>query len=232
MKKCSVILLAGGVGARMGTSMPKQFLQINNKIIARYSFDLLTDMPEIAEIIVVCAPPYRHLFETSQTKVAIKFALPGERRQDSVYHGFQLVSSHTELVVIHDAARPLISVEIVRRVAEAAHRYGAATAGVPVKFTIKESDGVSFVKKTPDRSRLWEIQTPQALKPDLLKQGFKKATEDGVTVTDDVALAELLQHKVKIVQGCYTNLKVTTPDDLILTQQLLNARKETSVAKG
>ncbi len=212
--RVSVILLAGGTGTRMGTKIPKQFLPLNDKIVARHSYDLFASMPEVAEIIVVCHPEYQHLFNA-------KCVLPGQRRQDSVYNGFQAITSKVDLVCIHDSARPLVSEPLVRRVCDAGLKHGAATVGVPVKFTIKENDGRDFVRSTPDRSTLWEIQTPQAIKPELLQKGFDYVQQNGLTITDDVSLVELLNIPVKLVEGDDDNLKITTQQDFLLAAQLI-----------
>lgn len=210
----SAILLAGGVGARMQMPIPKQFLFIKGKPIALYSYQLFLEMPEIDEIVVVCAPEYRTIFETASATKKITFAFPGERRQDSVYNGFRAMQMPSDFVCIHDAARPLIRASLVQKVLNAAQEHGAATAGLPLKFSIKEHDGTEFVKFTHDRSRFWEIQTPQAINTSLLAEGFKHIAAHNLTVTDDVSIIESLQLPVKLVQGCSMNIKITTPEDL------------------
>lgn len=215
----SVILLAGGIGTRMQAEMPKQFLVLHQKPIARHSFDLFLEMPEINEIIVVCDPQYRHHFQSNQDK-RIAFAMPGSRRQDSVYNGLQEVSNLDSLICIHDSARPLIDRQLVMRVLHAADEIGAATVGMPVKFTIKESDGNDFVSHTPDRSLLWEIQTPQVIQHSLLKKAFAYAIEKNITVTDDASLVELINAKVKLIPGTHSNLKITAPEDLSIASEL------------
>ncbi len=217
----TVVLLAGGTGARMNASIPKQYLQIQSKPIARYSFDVFLNIPEVAEIIVVCDPSYRQYFHGDRAKPAIHFALPGERRQDSVWNGFQCRSPGTRFVCIHDSARPMIDESIVHRVLEAARTHGAATVGMPVKFTVKESYDNRLVKHTPDRQKIWEIQTPQVIRSDLLAKGFAFAQENNLTVTDDVSLVELFGHPVKLVEGSHTNLKITTPEDLLIAECLI-----------
>lgn len=217
--KVSAILVAGGTGTRMQADMSKQYLQLEHKPIARHSFDVLLAMPEVMQMIVVCNPLYRKHFLLEKR---VDFALPGERRQDSVYNGLQLVSNDADLVCIHDSVRPLITEPLVRRVLEAAAQHGAATAGMPLKFTVKETvKGSSLVASTPDRSLLWEIQTPQVIRPDLLKQGFSKARAEGLNVTDDVSLVELLGHPVTIIEGSYANLKITTHEDLAIAKSLI-----------
>lgn len=220
-KKVSVIIVAGGIGSRMKTTTPKQFLMLQDKPVINHCLDLFMTMDEVFEIVVVCAPQYHHMFKSVNPDIRLVCALPGPRRQDSVYNGLQSLTLGCRLVCIHDAVRPCITQDLVRRVLQAALEHGAATSGIPVKCTIKESDGQHFVRHTPDRSRLWEIQTPQAIQLDLLQQGFLKLQENGVTVTDDVSIVELLNLPVKLVEGCYTNLKITTLEDLTLAEHLL-----------
>ena len=219
----SAIILAGGLGTRMQTAEPKQFSYLGPKPIARYSFDLFLAMSEITEIVVVCAPAYRNLFTATNTLKRICFALPGERRQDSVSNGLNATDASNNMILIHDSARPFIDQDLVHRVLEAGYQHGAATVGMPVKFTIKESHSDNFVANTPDRSRIWEIQTPQVLHRAILVEGFRHAQENNITVTDDTSLAELVGKSVKLVEGSHTNLKITVPEDLVIAQHLLNS---------
>ncbi|XP_024169715.1 2-C-methyl-D-erythritol 4-phosphate cytidylyltransferase, chloroplastic [Rosa chinensis] len=223
-KSVSVILLAGGKGKRMGASMPKQYLPLLSQPIALYSFYTFSRMPQVKEIIVVCDPSYRDVFEDSKHKIhtELKFTLPGKERQDSVYSGLQAIDLTSELVCIHDSARPLVSSGDVEKVLKDGWLNGAAVLGVPVKATIKEANYESFVVRTLDRRTLWEMQTPQVIKPDLLKKGFELVNREGLEVTDDVSIVEHLPHPVYITEGSYTNIKVTTPDDLLLAERILS----------
>ncbi|KAI3408631.1 uncharacterized protein J3R85_020133 [Psidium guajava] len=220
----SVILLAGGKGKRMGASMPKQYLPLLGQPIALYSFYTFSRMREVKEIIVVCDPSYKDIFEDTKEKVQVdlKFTLPGKERQDSVYSGLQAVDSGSELVCIHDSARPLISRGDILKVLKDGWENGAAVLGVPVKATIKEANSESFVVRTLDRKTLWEMQTPQVIKPSLLKRGFELVKREDLEVTDDVSIVEHLRHPVYVTEGSYTNIKVTTPDDLLLAERILN----------
>lgn len=213
----AVILLAGGTGSRMQSEIPKQFLLLKDKPIVSYSFDVFTSMLQIAEIVVVCAAEYRHLFTLpARSSIVLTFALPGVRRQDSVYSGLCALKTHPSIVCVHDGARPFITVPIVENVLAVAQEHGAATVGMPVKFTVKECDAHNIVTRTPNRSHLWEIQTPQAIRIDWLKRGFEKALAQNITVTDDVSLVELIGLPVHVVEASYRNLKITTPEDLLL----------------
>ncbi len=218
----AVILLAGGVGSRMGSSMPKQYLPLRGKPVALWSFEVFCQLP-IQELVVVCREEYRPLFLEAaiNSTCRLHFAEPGEQRQDSVFNGLQKISKEIELVCVHDAARPLITKKIVENVLLHAHKAGAAAAGMPLKFTIKETAADGTILNTPDRSRFWEVQTPQAVRIELLKKGFAKAKELNAAVTDDLSLVELLQIPAKMVSGSYANLKITTPEDLHIAELLL-----------
>ncbi|XP_050124187.1 2-C-methyl-D-erythritol 4-phosphate cytidylyltransferase, chloroplastic-like isoform X1 [Malus sylvestris] len=223
-KSVSVILLAGGQGKRMGASLPKQYLPLLGQPIALYSFYTFSQMIEVKEIIVVCDPSYKDVFEDAKHKIQkeLKFTLPGKERQDSVYSGLQAIDLTSELVCIHDSARPLVASGDAAKVLKDGCLNGAAVLGVPVKATIKEANSESFVVKTLDRRTLWEMQTPQVIKPELLREGFELVNREGLEVTDDVSIVEHLKHPVYITQGSYTNIKVTTPDDLLLAERILS----------
>ncbi|XP_057834385.1 2-C-methyl-D-erythritol 4-phosphate cytidylyltransferase, chloroplastic isoform X2 [Cryptomeria japonica] len=220
----SVILLAGGRGKRMGASIPKQYLPLLGMPIALYSFFTFSRISKVKEIIAVCDSSYRDVFEDARKSVSVnlKFASPGKERQDSVYNGLQEIDPLVDLVCVHDSARPLVSPEDVEKVLQDAWVHGAAVLGVPVKATIKEANNDSFVVKTLDRQTLWEMQTPQVIKPDLLRKGFELVERENLEVTDDVSIVEYLKHPVYITQGSYTNIKVTTPDDLLVAERILN----------
>ncbi|MBS0272794.1 MAG: 2-C-methyl-D-erythritol 4-phosphate cytidylyltransferase [Proteobacteria bacterium] len=219
----SVVFLAGGTGTRMKSSVPKQYLCVHQKPLALYSFEVLASLPEIQDFVVVCEPQYESLFQGSAKakEVNLRFARPGLRRQDSVLNGIQDLQ-HNPLVCIHDSARPLIEHSVVRRVVQAAESWETAVVGVKVRSTIKICDGAQIVVDTPNRASLWEVQTPQVIRLDLLKEGFAHAQEHYLTVTDDVSLIEALGKPVKVVEGSYSNIKVTTPEDLICVENLMN----------
>ncbi len=219
----SAILLAGGKGLRMqGLSpLPKQYLSLEGQIVALYSFHILTSCPAISEVIVVCEPAYQSYFPAATT-----FAAPGNRRQDSVENGFAALSEKRGLVLIHDAARPFITRKLVETLICEATHHGAAIPALPVKQTIKQVEE-GFVKETLKRSSLYEVQTPQAIRADLLVSGLAYAKAEAITVSDDASLAELLGHRVKIVPGLETNIKITTPFDWVLAKTILYDQAQT-----
>lgn len=219
----SVILVAGGQGTRMGAPIPKQYLPLNGQPLILHSFSLFAEMPEVQEIIVVCEETYHSLFPCLEHP-RVLFAAPGSRRQDSVWNGLCKIAPESQLLCIHDSARPLLTAEDCRAVLEEGKRHGAAVLATPVKYTIKSSTPGGFVQRTLDRANLWDIQTPQVVKPEWLRAGFAKARALGdLAVTDDASLVELLGHPVKLVKGKDSNIKITTPTDLALAESLFSA---------
>eukprot|EP00884_Botryococcus_braunii_P010357 jgi/Botrbrau1/19322/Bobra.0073s0054.2 len=225
----TVVLLAGGVGKRMGAPIPKQYLELLGKPIATYSLATFAEMPEVGQIVIVCDPSYRPLFEAAckglRRVPKISWALPGAERQDSVFNGFQEMDAGAELVAIHDSARPLVLASDVRACFMDALQVGAAVLGVPVKPTIKEVGKDGRVVKTLQRSSLWEVQTPQVIRPPLLSQGFDLVKKENLEVTDDVSIIEALGLPVVVTSGSYTNIKVTTPDDMSVAERFLSESK-------
>ncbi|NGX43514.1 MAG: 2-C-methyl-D-erythritol 4-phosphate cytidylyltransferase [Chlamydiae bacterium] len=223
-KDISVIFLAGGVGSRFQSDTPKQFLPLGHSPVALHSFNIFCTLPNVSEIVVVCAPEYHEIFKRQQlsTSTSLKFASPGVRRQDSVFNGLQVMSGNTiSYTCIHDAARPLITAEQIHSVVNAAREHGAATIGMPVRYTVKEVDKDDFAANTPDRTNIWEIQTPQVIRTDWLKEGFDYVNKNNLTVTDDVSVVEQLNYPVKLVRGSHHNLKITVPEDLMLAEKIL-----------
>lgn len=212
----SLILLSGGKGTRMGSALPKQYLPLHGKPVALHSLDLFVHHPAIEEVIVVCALPYREIF----ADYPVRFAEPGKERQDSLYNGLQQLSHACEWVCVHDAARPLVTSEMITTLIAEGKKVGAACLGMPTKWTMKEADREEHVAQTLDRSKIWEIQTPQLVRRDLLEEGFAHAKAHGICVTDDVSIVEEIGHPVKLVRGSYKNIKITTPEDLIIAECL------------
>lgn len=213
----SAILLAGGQGVRMGAALPKQFLPLGDRRIALYSLEVLLQLDEVEEVIVVCAPEYRPFF----AQAPVKFALPGPQRQDSVMNGLREVKKSAEWVCVHDSARPFITQAMVEKLFRAGEQTGNATLAVPVKNTLKESSSAGMVKTTVDRSHIWEVQTPQLLKKEVMESGFALVHQNNLSVTDDVSLAELVGSPVKLVRGGYQNIKITTPEDLLFAEWII-----------
>lgn len=216
----SLIFLAGGQGVRMNTALPKQFQKVGGKEIALYSFEKFLAEETITEIVVVTHQEWRPLFEAKRK--GLLFAEPGTTRQESVKNGFlKLKAQEDKVVATHDSARPFISSELIEQVYQAAEAFGAAACALPISYTVKKADREGLVINTVDRSDLYEIQTPQALHYSLMEKGFDLVEKGGISVTDDVSLAEILGYAPKLVEGLKKNLKVTYPEDLSLVELYL-----------
>ena len=151
-----------------------------------------------------------------------KVVVGGSERQYSINNALQAVDVKSEIVLIHDAARPMIKVETINKLIKEVEKSSCAIVGVRVKDTIKIADENKVVSKTPNRDYLWSIQTPQGFKLDIIKTAYQRAQQEGFLGTDDASLVERLNIAVKVVEGEYTNLKVTTPEDLKIIESLLN----------
>jgi 2-C-methyl-D-erythritol 4-phosphate cytidylyltransferase len=216
----SAILLAGGVGSRFGSHIPKQFHPLGKKLVAHYSLELLLASPFIQEVVIVCHEMHREHF-SCYTSEKIRFAPSGKTRQLSVQEGCKRISPDASFVCIHDSARPLLRTLELHQVIEEGLQHEAATLAVPAKNTIKVVNAKGFVERTLDRSQLWEMQTPQVLSLSLLWDGMKQSEKEQLEATDDVFLAEICHHPVKIVPSQYRNLKITTQEDLVIAEALL-----------
>ncbi|HTY13712.1 MAG TPA: 2-C-methyl-D-erythritol 4-phosphate cytidylyltransferase [Candidatus Omnitrophota bacterium] len=213
--KVSVIIAAGGSGKRMGT--PKQFLPLCGRPLVEWTVRAFKAVKRIGQIILVVSGDDSVKAETFGVEVATS----GPERQDSVKNGLALVSLDCDIVLVHDGARPLITADIIEKAIDAADRYGAAVVGVPVKDTIKAVGDDSFIAGTADRSKLWAAQTPQAFKREIITRAYQNIK--GI-VTDDSKLAEQLGVKVKMIMGSYENIKITTPEDLMMAEAVLRSR--------
>lgn len=220
----SVIIAAGGNSTRMG-DINKLFAEISGVPVLAITISAFNSSKYIDEIIVVANEndivAAARLCETySFTKVK-KIIKGGDTRLLSVYNGVSEVSDNAEIVAIHDGARPFIADGIIKAAVDAAGQYGAAAPAVPVKDTIKKAaDG--FVSETPDRSRLFAIQTPQVFDAGLIKAALYNAVEKKLEVTDDCSAVEAIGGKVKLVEGSNDNIKITTPEDLVIGEAIFN----------
>lgn len=235
------VLLAGGTGSRMKANMPKQYLPLRGVPVLHHSLDLFLeklvdhcrsngDVSPPENVVLVMDPKYQPDYQPIVDRYPgrLEFANPGEERQGSVENGLkklvEMSNGKCKFVAVHDSARPLVTIEEVCNVIVDAKEHGAAVLGVPCKATIKESEDGSFVQRTIERSRLWEVHTPQVIRIENLLQGFKKVAEENLEVTDDVSIIEQLGEPVKLTKGEYTNLKITTPEDMDVAEAILEER--------
>ncbi len=223
--RTAVIVVAAGRSERFGSDTPKQFAFVRGRPLLFYSLHAFETTP-LVEAVVAVVPEGRQTFV--QREIVERFALRkvsaivagGERRQDSVWAGLGAAPPWCELVAVHDSARPLVNIEVVKAVLVTAERFGAAIPFLPVHDTIKEIEQ-GLVVRTLQRDRLVAVQTPQAFHYPLLLEAYRAAQEQGIVATDDAALVERLGHSVHVVQGDPRTIKVTTPHDLVLVEQWL-----------
>lgn len=226
-EKWGVVIVAAGRGTRMGTKESKQYLQLSDKPILVHTLELFQRMALVAEIALVIGGDdlercEQWVREYSLSKVT-SIVVGGKERQQSVMNGLQALSA--DWVMVHDGVRPLVSEAAVLACCTAARRSDAAVLAVPVKDTIKQVDEAGVIVSTPDRRSLWAIQTPQAFRRALLLECHERAMADGFLGTDDAMVVERTGAKVTIAEGEYTNIKITTPDDLPWAEFLLAKRR-------
>ncbi len=209
------IIPAAGLGRRFGTT--KQFQKIRGKPVLWWTLSSFEQSDQIAGVCLLLPEAEiesgRKLVEKSGFKKVSRILAGGEERQYSVQKGFRAIPP-CECVVVHDGVRPFVTPEMIGRTLDAAVRYGASVLGTPVTATLKEvSQG--FVTRTTDRSKLWNIQTPQAFQYEILKKALEAAEKDRFTGTDEAMLVERLGLPVKVLEGNPYNVKITTPEDLV-----------------
>lgn len=215
-------LLAGGRGRRMGGALPKQFLALLGKPILLWALEALLESG-VADRTAVVVPGG---FEEEARAVlgdgfpGVALVAGGRTRQESSLAALRHFGESIDIFLTHDAARPLVSPALFRRVVEAALRHGAAVAAHPASDTMKVADAEGFARETLPRERLWAVQTPQAFRRELIARGHEEALAQGFEGTDDAALVERLGHRVALVCAEPENIKVTTPVDLALAEAL------------
>lgn len=227
--KISAIIPAAGQGKRMGMGQNKVHLTLGNETILTLTLKIFDQLDEVEELIVVVRPDeveacLEQIFLPGRFQKPYKVVAGGKERQDSVKAGLAVLSRHTDFVLIHDGARPLITNDLIQGALEAAALHGTAVLAVPVKDTIKVVQANGFVKQTPERSTLRAVQTPQIFSRALICRAYEHATETGILGTDDASLVEALGESVYLVSGSYENIKITTPEDLLLAESILRRR--------
>lgn len=220
----SAIILAGGKGKRMGLEISKQFVELKGKPILYYTLKRFMDNSYIDQIVLVLSKDeIEYCIEEILNKYSLKVDIiveGGAERQDSVYNALKSIKK-TDIVLIHDGARPFITDRIIEEGIEYAKYYGAAAPGVMPKDTIKIKNSGNFSVDTPNRNLLVAIQTPQIFKYEEILRCHEKIKKAGISVTDDTMVVELYNHKVYLYDGEYTNIKITTPEDLVLAERLI-----------
>lgn len=224
--KIVALIAAAGKGKRMNTRISKPFIPIFGNPILAYTIEKFEKCKLIDKVYLTVNSEEKELCSRN---VIIKYNFSkvqelvdgGETRQDSVYNGLKALDKDTDIVVIHDGARPLIEETLIRDSIEKAQKYGAAIAAIPIKDTVKKSENNFFINKTLNREEIWRAQTPQTFKYDLILPAYHKAYKDKYLATDDAAILERYGHKVKLIIGSEENIKITTPFDIIVAENFL-----------
>lgn len=237
----TAIIAAAGEGRRLGAALPKQLLEIGGRSMLERSVSAFADHDRIDEVIVVVpealagAPPAWLRVRASRAATSsIRTVTGGARRQDSVANAFDRVSSGSDIVLVHDAARPFVSADVISRAIDAAAEYGAAIVAVPVRDTVKRVESIGggkVIAGTIPRETLYLAQTPQAFRRDVLRAAVALG-RSGVEATDEAALAEQAGHQVHIVEGDQANVKVTTAEDLEAARQRLQPAAAGRIGTG
>ena len=217
------ILVAAGRGSRMGRD--KLFLEVAGKPVIAHTWGRFDESKSIGEVVVVVRAGMEKKFlavaKKFQFRKKFKIVVGGAERQDSVWNGLQAVPSGTEIVLIHDAARPCVNSELIAATVKRAEETGAAVAAHPITDTIKESPDGRLVQRTLDRSKLWAMETPQTFRLDVIRRAIAQARAKKIVFTDDTAACELIGQPVRLVSSIAPNPKVTMPGDLPLIEALL-----------
>jgi 2-C-methyl-D-erythritol 4-phosphate cytidylyltransferase len=226
--KTVAIIPAGGSGRRMGEAVSKQYLLLGGTPILLHTLKIFQESSRIDEIFLIV--PSQDITAVREmigcghglSKVT-RLLSGGKERQDSVRNGLHAVGEDHDIVVIHDAVRPFVTGEMIRRAVEGATAFPAVATGVPATDTVKRVGDGDLVCETLDRQGLWLVQTPQAFQRQVIKEAYEKAGEDNFTGTDDAVLVERMGVAVKMIRGSYDNMKITTRDDLLIAEALIKS---------
>jgi 2-C-methyl-D-erythritol 4-phosphate cytidylyltransferase len=221
----SAIIVAAGVGKRMGANVDKLWLEVAGRPVIAHTWKQFNDAPDVDEIILVVRDSLKAEFQKLAVECGFtkpfRLVIGGAERQDSVWNGISAVSSKTEIVAIQDAARPCTTAELIADTIQAARETGAAVAAQQVVDTIKETADGKTISRTVDRSKLWSVQTPQTFRVEVIRKAIATARGKNLILTDDTAACELIGQPVRLVKSNSPNPKVTVPADLPFIESLL-----------
>lgn len=226
LTQATLIIPAAGSGSRLNRETPKPFLEISGKTILEHTILRFLDLENLSQVFVATSPRYLSSAEEVLQKVlpehiTYQVIEGGAERQHSIFNTLKFVDAGN-LVIVHDAVRPFVEPIHIENCCKAAMQTGASVLGVPAKDTIKKIDQNQMILDTPSRSFLWQAQTPQVFKKEILQEAYQKAFEENFIGTDDASLVERLGHPVKMVEGDRSNFKITYPLDLKLAKLLLS----------
>ncbi len=228
--KFTAIVLSAGKGSRMNIGTHKQYLLLNGRPVITYSLEAFEKSP-VDEVILVTGQGEeeycrKEIVEAYGFSKVGKIVAGGKERYHSVFCGLQAVTD-TDYVLIHDGARPFVTEEIIARTMETVRKTNACVVGMHVKDTIKITDEKDIVKETPERNNVWMVQTPQAFSCPLISHAYEKMLlQEDAAITDDAMVVEkMCQVPVTLIEGSYRNIKITTPEDMLIAEAFLNAKQ-------
>lgn len=223
--KTQLLMAAAGLGRRLGLHPPKALAPILGKPLLIWTLKRFIDVGLTEKSLIVCPQGFEETFEAVLEKQfpRLNFSIitGGDMRQESVAKGLEKLDADTEIVVVHDAARPFVTLETIKACLDAAMENGAATAAMPCIDTILESTPEGYLAATPPRETLWACQTPQTFRAEVIRAAHRWATHQNYTVTDDASLVRATGGRVKLVVGSSLNFKITTSADLKLAEQVI-----------
>ncbi len=227
--RVEAIIAAGGIGRRFGEGQPKQFYLLKGKPILSWAIGKFEECILVDRIILVVPRGMgkytrQHVLSPFGYK-KVKTVVEGRKeRRDSVLQGLRVLETDTDTVLVHDGVRPIISEELIRKVIQATQRWEAVVPGLPVRETIKQVGRNNLVRETLDKKTIYLAQTPQGFKKDLICRAYAQVKKRGWVANDDASLVEKLGVKVKMIPGEETNIKITSPQDLVISELFLGNR--------
>lgn len=229
MSKVTALITAAGMGRRMGKTVAKQFLSLGDKPLLAHTLLVFQHSEDIDEIIPILSQEdiencLRDVIERYHISKVKTLVVGGKERQDSVANGLKKLEKDTSVVLVHDGVRPFVTLEMIKETVDLARKGECVVVGVPVKDTIKEVDNAGVIHHTLDRNRLWAIQTPQVFPFTVLKRAYEESYKQKIYGTDEATLVERSGGKVRVIMGSYENIKITTPEDLVLAEEILRRR--------
>ncbi len=224
--RVAAVIAAGGTGTRMSAGVPKQFLELAGKPILQHSIERIVSLGSVIEVIVALPadhiPAAEAMLRGAGWRIPVKCVAGGSTRQESVRRGVSEASEQADVIMVHDAVRPLCGTETMQRVLDAAWRKGGAVPGLPATETIQRVSRTGRVMATPPREQLFAIQTPQCFHAKILKDSLERAAREGFLGTDESSVVRWNGHRVVVVAGSPENIKITRPLDLALAELLVS----------
>ena len=225
MSDLALIVPAAGSGERMKSRLPKPYMKIGGEPVLWHALSCFQKLPELTQVVIATTKEFKsetlEIAKRVFPKLAVSCVEGGSKRQDSILHALSEVGTNIEYIIVHDAVRPFANQSSIENCLKAAKKTGAAILSIPARDTIKVADENRIIQSTPDRRTVWQAQTPQIFRKQILERAYAHAKSSGYTGTDDASLVEYLGESVSIVEGSYNNFKITYPADIKYAEMLI-----------